>query len=164
MAPHPSTLLPQLHRARASLAGEPLRRFQVRTLATLEVDALPYALATLARACRLAEPVALALPSAREDALFAWLELFGLYSNDAPAVLWFPAQERAWLGAAMDLDDLLELSQTDVPWPLTSADRTSRARARELVGSAACRLIDGDATMGELLASLRETTERTNAG
>lgn len=159
LAPHPSLLLPCLRRARAALARESSRRFQLRVLGAIEGDALAYALATVHRAVALAEPVALELPSAREDVLFAWLELVAAWNAQAHSLLWCPEEDRAWLGLSLDAHGLLQRCWTDEAvnrhcWPLATADLPARREACAYLGAQACALIERDAALAELLASL----------
>jgi hypothetical protein len=153
MPPHASLLLPRVHRARATLLREPARHFQLRALGALDGNALAYALSTLLQAARLDEPVALALPNAREEVLFAWLELLGaLTPSHTLSLLWRPEERRAWLGWDMELTTLL--ARERAAWPLASdaADACDAACAQ--LGVEVCRAIERDCAMGELLELL----------
>jgi hypothetical protein len=161
MPPHPSLLLPRVHRARAALLGESTRRFQVRALGTLDGELLAYALATLLRAAELEEPVALALPNALDDVLFAWMELMGaLAPTHSLSLVWRAQEQRAWLGWDMELPELF--ASEAQAWPLTSDDLGAREAARAHVGGEAWRAIERDCAMGELLELIATRPPRAN--
>jgi hypothetical protein len=149
IAPHLSLLLPRVHRARAALLREPASRFQARALRTRDRDALAYALATLLRAAALDEPVALALPSADEGVLFAWMELLGALGPAQALALVWDTTGHAWLGWDMDLAALL--TRERAAWPLASDDETARRDARAYVGNDVCRTIERDGAMATVL-------------
>jgi hypothetical protein len=150
MPPHPSLLLPRVHRARAALLGEAARRFQVRVLGTLDGELLAYALSTLLRAAELEEPVALVLPNALEDSMFAWMELMGaLAPTHSLSLIWREAEQRAWLGWDMELPELL--ASEAQAWPLVSEDPAAREAARVHVGEEVWDAVERDCAMGGLL-------------
>lgn len=165
LAPHPSLLLPSLHRGRSALARESVRRFQLRALADIEADALAYALATMLKAVALAEPVALALPGTSEDVLFAWLELSSAWRAEARSLLWCPGEDLAWLGLRLDADGLLARCWTAQAasrhcWPLRTADAEAKREACAYLGVEACALIERDASLQQLLAVLNPEAAR----
>jgi hypothetical protein len=161
--PHPSVLLPRVHLVRSAWLQEPARRFQLRTLGTLHEDALGYALATLCRVAELNEPVALALPDAREEVLFAWLEILGaLAPTHALALVWCAHAQQAWLGWSMELAALL--SRMSEAWPLTTADAEARHHAGAGLSAEVQRAFVRDAAMGEVLAALGRQLGHAYAG
>ncbi|MET0286718.1 MAG: hypothetical protein ABW352_19715 [Polyangiales bacterium] len=160
--PHPSMLLPRVHLVRSAWLQEPARRFQLRTLGTLDEHALGYALATLCCAAELDDAVALAFPDAGEDALFAWLELLGVLSpTHALSLIWRTDAQRAWLGWSMELTELS--SRLSEAWPLTTDDAAARREASSLLSDEVRRSLERDASMAEILAGLARHLERARA-
>ncbi|HEX5655541.1 MAG TPA: TagF domain-containing protein [Polyangiales bacterium] len=161
LPPHPSLLLPRIHRAREALRSEGARRFQLRTLGALEGEPLLYALSTLLRAAALEEPVALALPNALDESLFAWLELMGsLAPTHALSLIW--GAQRAWIGWDMELGSLL--AQEEQAWPLASAEPEAVESARAHLGDEVAAAIERDWAMESVLELVARASRCRHAG